>query len=82
MAHSKPWLLSSSTQCHTCGRRRRNKTKVALCWRPVRLTVVPIIFLFYNGQLLERLIETEKVDVDSKDSTGRTPLSWATEVGR
>ena len=42
----------------------------------------PIIFLFYNGPLLEKLIETGKVDVDSKGSTGRTPLSWAAEAGR
>ncbi|KAF2228503.1 hypothetical protein EV356DRAFT_416953, partial [Viridothelium virens] len=27
------------------------------------------------------LLQADKVDVDSKDSIGRTPLSWAAEFG-
>jgi ankyrin repeat protein len=34
-----------------------------------------------NGHkaVVQLLLETDKVEVDSKDSSGRTPLSWATE---
>ena len=32
--------------------------------------------------IVKLLIDTGKVDVDSKDSRSRTPLSWAAENGR
>jgi len=31
--------------------------------------------------IVKLLLETSKVEVDSKDSYGRTPLSWAAEKG-
>ncbi len=38
----------------------------------------------YNGwheAVVKLLLETGKVDIDAKDKSGRTPLSWAAEKG-
>jgi ankyrin repeat protein len=35
-----------------------------------------------HGAVVKMLLGTGKVDVDSKDESGRTPLSWAAEKGR
>jgi ankyrin repeat protein len=35
-----------------------------------------------HGAIVKLLLETGRVDVNSKDTDGRTPLSWATKKGQ
>ncbi|KAH6714521.1 ankyrin repeat-containing domain protein [Leptodontidium sp. MPI-SDFR-AT-0119] len=45
--------------------------------------MTPLSLATENGHegIVQLLLATEKVDVDSKDNSNRTPLSYATENG-